>query len=175
MPEPPDLKAILKKLADHQVEFILIGALSAVLQGAPISTFDVDIVHRRTPENLQRLVAALEDLDAYYRERRDRKVKPTLSHLAGPGHNLLATRLGPLDVLGAISDDRDYDSLLPDSHLVPIDEQNLRVLNLRTVIAMKEKAGRDKDIMALSVLKRTLEISEAQADQSSGPADSSLP
>ena len=96
----PNFLEILRVLTHYQVDFIVVGGVCAVLQGAPITTFDLDIVHSRKPENLDRLITALEALEAYYRVRHDLKLKPTLSHLSSPGHQLLMTRYGPLDVLG---------------------------------------------------------------------------
>ena len=47
MPSPSgnNLTEIILRLADAGVEFVLVGGLAAVAQGAPITTFDVDIVH----------------------------------------------------------------------------------------------------------------------------------
>ena len=42
-----DLLVLLKTLIWHEVEFIVVGGVGAVLQGAPLSTFDLDIVHLR--------------------------------------------------------------------------------------------------------------------------------
>jgi hypothetical protein len=56
MPDPePDYEAILRVLAEHRADFIVIGGVSAVLQGTPITTFDLDVVHSRAPENLDLL------------------------------------------------------------------------------------------------------------------------
>src|SRR5262245_47380920 len=97
-----DFWEALQVLADHKVDCIVVGGVGAVLQGAPINTFDLDIVHSRTPENLDRLLAALQDLDAYYRGQGTRVIRPGRSHVASPGHQLLTTRTGPLDLLGTI-------------------------------------------------------------------------
>jgi hypothetical protein len=35
---------------------VVIGGMAGVLHGAPIATKDLDIVHRRTPENVGRLL-----------------------------------------------------------------------------------------------------------------------
>lgn len=70
-------------LAGHEVELVVVGVLSAVMQGAPVTTFDVDVVHRRTTENVERLLLALADLDAIYRGD-ERRLRPTASHLIGP-------------------------------------------------------------------------------------------
>ena len=58
----------LATLARHGVEFVVVGGVAAVLNGAPISTFDLDIVHARSEENLDRLLAALTELDARDRD-----------------------------------------------------------------------------------------------------------
>lgn len=41
------LVALLHALAESQSEFIVVGGLAAVLRGAPLQTYDVDIVHAR--------------------------------------------------------------------------------------------------------------------------------
>jgi hypothetical protein len=50
VPSGIDFLAILRSLAQHEVEFIVVGGISAVLQGAPIATFDLDVVHSRSSE-----------------------------------------------------------------------------------------------------------------------------
>ena len=74
-----------------------------MLHGAPVATFDLDVVHARDRENIARLLAALEKLEAVYRADE--------SHLAGPGHQLLLTKFGPLDVLGMIGNSRTWEDL----------------------------------------------------------------
>ena len=98
--------AILLVLADHGVEFVVVGGVSAVLQGAPLVTSDLDVVHSRAERNIERLLQALEDLDAHYRTQPERRLAPNASHLRTAGHQLLATRFGPLDLLGEIGADR---------------------------------------------------------------------
>lgn len=43
----PSFRAALDVLARHRVDFVVVGGVAAVLNGAPISTFDLDIVHAR--------------------------------------------------------------------------------------------------------------------------------
>ena len=52
----PNLKTLLECLASSDVELVVVGMPAAVAQGAPVTTHDADIVHRRTPENVVRLV-----------------------------------------------------------------------------------------------------------------------
>ena len=97
-----DFARILECLARHKVDFVLVGGVAAVLHGADINTFDLDIVQSREPGNLSRLLIALQELDAIYRMQPARRLQPNASHLSSPGHHLLMTRYGPLDVLGTI-------------------------------------------------------------------------
>lgn len=53
---------VIARLTQAQVEFIIVGGVSAVLQGVPIVTKDLDLCYRRTPANLARLARALAPL-----------------------------------------------------------------------------------------------------------------
>ncbi len=146
-------------LVGHHVEFIIVGGVAAVLAGAPISTFDLDIVHARDADNLDRLMEALSDLDARYRDPSGRVLRPELAALSGTGRHLLMTRCGPLDVLGMIGASQDHAALLADSVTVSIGEMTVRVLGLAALIRTEEAAARDKDRAVLPILRRTLEES----------------
>jgi hypothetical protein len=98
--------------------------------------------------------AALEELDAHYRERR--KLRPTPDALCGPGHHLLMTRFGPLDVLGTIGKGRDFHVLLPHSRRRVLGGTPLRVLDLETQIAVKKELNFAKDRAVIPILKATL-------------------
>jgi len=151
------LTSILGVLLDEGVEFVLVGALAAVAQGAPLTTHDVDIVHARTPVNLDRLMAALTKVNSRYRGRAaDSPLPPDRVALAGKGHSLLTTDLGPLDYLGAIEEGRDYETLVPLSVVVDLDGHQLRFLGLQTIVALKRKSTSPKDRLALPVLEATL-------------------
>jgi predicted nucleotidyltransferase len=162
MPTPIcDFRLILETLTEHQVDFIVVGGVCAVLQGAPVNTFDLDVVHSRAAENVERLLSDLQALDAYFREHGERRLRPDRSHLSSPGHQLLMTRAGPLDLLGVIGNDRGYEELLPHSRNVAIRESlQVRLLDLATLIAVKEETKREKDEATLAILWRTLEEKE---------------
>ena len=157
MAESRDLTSILDILLAEQVSFVLVGALAAVAQGAPLMTQDVDIVHARTPENLDRLMTALGKLNARYRGRpADNPLPPDRRALATTGHSSLMTDLGPLDCLGAIEGERDFDVLVPLSVEVDLNGRRLRVLGLETIVAIKRVSQHQKDRLALPVLEATL-------------------
>jgi predicted nucleotidyltransferase len=154
----PEFFDILQLLADHGVDFIVVGNVSAVLHGAPVNTFDLDLVHSRDPANIERLLVVLQKLGAYFRESPERHIQPDASHLLSPGHQLLLTRLGPLDLLGTVGKDLSYEGLLNRTTVLEVSGNlRIRVLNLETLIELKEAVGRDKDKAVLHILRRTLE------------------
>ncbi len=52
---------VFKSLHDHQVKYVVIGGIAAVLYGVPRVTFDVDILIEATPDNAAKLLLALEE------------------------------------------------------------------------------------------------------------------
>jgi hypothetical protein len=66
MPETK-LIATLRSLHAGKVEFVLVGGLAAVLHGAPIQTYDVDLVYSLEAAGVDRLLVVLESMDAIFR------------------------------------------------------------------------------------------------------------
>jgi hypothetical protein len=68
----PGREAILQVLERHEVDYVVIGGAAAQARGWPEHTEDLDVTPERSPGNLARLAAAMEELDAGFRvdERR---------------------------------------------------------------------------------------------------------
>ena len=151
-----DLSALLKGLNEAGVEFIVVGGMAAVVQGAPITTFDLDIVHRRTDENIKRLIAYLKSVDAYLRRPDEKLIRPHERDLTPEGHLLLTTCMGPLDILGAIEKNLGYDDLKPNSVEIRFHGQKVYVLGLETIVDLKRESRDSKDLYRLPILEETL-------------------
>ncbi len=152
----------LRVLVVHGVEFIVVGGVAAVFEGAPIVTLDLDIVYRQSLENNARLATALEEINALYDDPAGRRIVPDVAKLATIKVHLLLTDLGGLDVLRSIADEQTYEDLLARTGEYEVEGMRLRVLNLETVIESKEFANRDKDRAVLPILRRTLELKDSQ-------------
>ncbi len=153
-----DFPSILRALVEHAVDFIVVGGVGAVLQGAPVSTFDLDIVHSRAEDNIQRVLKALAALDAYYRMQPERRIRPDASHLSSAGHQLLMTKYGPLDVLGVIGRSQGYEELLAHVNLMQVGAGlAVQVLDLAKLIEVKSETAGEKDLGTLPILRKTLE------------------
>lgn len=154
----PEFADLLEVLATHGVDHIVVGGVAAALEGVPISTFDTDVLVERSAANLARVLEALGELEALYRDPAGRRIEPTAERLGGLGHQRFITRFGHLDVLGTIGDQRTYEELLPRSRAFQLRGKEVRVLDLEAVIQSKEEAGRERDRAVLPVLREALKL-----------------
>jgi hypothetical protein len=155
---------VLQALFDAGVEFVVVGELSAALNRVPVSMFGIEIVYRRTAENVDRIMPVLESLDAVYRIQPERRLRPGRPALMSAGHQNLLTKHGPLDLLGAIGNDLGYEELVPRSTEILIAEGvRVRILNLETLIEVKEQLNGEKDRAMLPLLRQVLEENKRKA------------
>lgn len=156
IPTNADLSAILESLLKADIKFILVGGLAAVIQGAPVATLDVDIVHERSEENIHRLFTFLKSVNAIYRRPDDKIIAPTKDDFSGIVHALFNTRMGPLDVLAVIEEGKTYEDLIDHTVKINFRGHAIHVLNLETLIALKRTSGNPKHKQQLFVLEETL-------------------
>jgi hypothetical protein len=81
MDASPKFAGILQVLCRHQVEFILVGGVAAILEGAPVSTLDLDIVVQPTPADRRHLLDALQEMHARYLDPAGRHIVPDAGRL----------------------------------------------------------------------------------------------
>jgi predicted nucleotidyltransferase len=55
------LKDVFASFQEHDVKYLVIGGIAAVVYGVPRATFDLELLIEATPENAQRLLDALLD------------------------------------------------------------------------------------------------------------------
>ena len=149
-----DFEGLLSTLERNRVEFIVVGGAAAIAHGSARFTQDLDVVYRRSPENLDRLVAALQDLAPYLRGAPPGLPfvwdRATLSH----GLNFtLETSLGLIDLLGEIPGGGTYEDLVDSSIEFRLFAGTTKCLGLEQLIRAKRAAGRPKDLEALAELE----------------------
>jgi hypothetical protein len=146
---------ILATLLEHGVAFVVVGGLAAQAHGSPSLTGDVDVCFDRATDNLERLVAALADLDATRRdvEAAGPWLPPLDTRTLRAGTTFtLTTRFGDLDLLGAPDPGLDYASLVARAVTTSVEGRPLAIASLDDLIAMKRAAGRPKDRIELEIL-----------------------
>ncbi len=161
---------VIARLTQAQVEFVVVGGVSAVLQGAPIVTVDLDVCYRRSPENIARLAAALQPL-----QPRLRGLPPELPATFDERSLLFGTNFTleigseSLDLLGEMSAIGGYEQVIDQADEMLVAGSRVRVLSLAQLIVTKEAAGRPKDLAVLPALKATLEVQQKQESSSHEP------
>jgi hypothetical protein len=143
----------------HGVRYVLIGGLAAVLHGSPLPTLDADICPDKDRENLERLAAALDELDARIRtpEANEGVRFPRDAAFLGRMALLnLTTRAGDLDLAFSPAGTGGFADLIGRSTPMVIRGVTVRVAALEDVIRSKEAANRPKDQRTLPVLNQLL-------------------
>jgi hypothetical protein len=135
--------------------------MAAILHGSARVTFDVALVYSRTPENIERLTAALAPHRAYLRD-----APPNLRFswdaqtIRSSLNFTLTTSLGDVDLFGELAGGEPYNDLLAHSFDVEAFGVCFKCIDLPTLIRIKETAGRAKDRAAIVELRVLLEESE---------------
>jgi len=100
-PPPTDFEALLRLFAANGVEVIVVGGFAGNLHGSARATFDLDVVYRRTNENLERLITCLKPYQPYLRGAPPGLPFQFDAETLQKGLNFtFTTRLGDLDLLG---------------------------------------------------------------------------
>jgi hypothetical protein len=157
---PFDPERLIRVLTQHRVKFVLIGALAARLHGFPRLTADADITPAGDKQNLERLAAALEDLDAkVYTESLPAGLAFDRSAAALARARMwnLVTTAGRLDIAFLPAGTAGYDDLAKGAEKFEAFGVRFLASSLDDIIRSKEAAGREKDaddVLILRELKR---------------------
>lgn len=153
-----DFNALLRLLTENQVEFIIVGGAAATAHGSARLTLDLDIVYKRSSENIARIVNALRPIKPYLRGAPPGLPFDWSVETIAKGLNFtLITTLGALDLLGEIVGGGGYDQLFPEIIEVEIAGVNCLCLNLERLIKVKRAAGRPKDLETVAELQQILD------------------
>ncbi len=162
---PQNDKAILSRLKEQKVEFVIIGGVCGVLHGASLVTLDLDICCHFSRENLRRLEAAVKDLHPRHRLTANKLPFELTEHLCDTLKNVyLNTDLGVLDCLSEVLGVGGYEEVLLRSIPHSLSYGEFRILNLDALIAAKSAVGRGKDLDAVKLLMAIKERT-AQRDE----------
>lgn len=140
----------------HGVQYVLIGGVASRLHGSVRKTGDVDICPAPDEGNAQRLVRALQELEARIYVSPDTPALPFSADarsLRTMGIINLLTRFGRLDILWEPPGSSGYDDLRADAVELEVLGHEVAVASIDGLIRMKGAAGRPKDLETIADLE----------------------
>jgi hypothetical protein len=145
------LVMLLRALATHQLEAIIVGSMAGALQGAPVMTQDIDLLIRDTPLAREKLEKVAASIGA----GRPIALFPLSKVLA-----LLGSRVSVDVLFDEISGRLTFVSLRARSVAIAVGSETAVVACLADVIVSKTAAGRAKDLAQLPILNATLQLKQ---------------
>jgi predicted nucleotidyltransferase len=150
-----DLKALLKTLLEHEIEFVLVGGFAATVHGSTLVTQDIDICAAITDEQIAKLRDALKDLNPRHRMNRAANLS-FLDHpksAQGVNNIYLETDLGVLDILSQTQPAGDFKEIRSRAVEIPLYGYKCQVISIDDLIQIKESMKRPKDLQTAQELR----------------------
>ena len=148
--QPLRVGPIFDALTRNAVDFVVVGGLAGNAQGSSYPTFDLDIAYSREEANLERLAAALRELEVTLTNAPpDLPFQVDATSLRNGANFTFDTPFGRFDVLGDIEGIKSYAELLASSASAEIENHDVKVASIDHLISMKRAAGRVKDRLML--------------------------
>jgi len=153
-PQPLRLRALLERLREAEVDFVLVGGLAVNAWGYLRATRDIDLVPNPSRENLARLDALLVELGGKV-EVGERLLESGAikTFLRTGDRTLVLTDLGRIDVLQGLPQVPGFSSLDGRASQVEIDGLTVKVCSLDDLLAMKRASDRPRDREDLDALE----------------------
>lgn len=155
MPEadaPLDAERILRVLDEHEVDYVLIGGLAVQTHGHVRTTNDADLIPAPTPDNLERLAAALRALGARVLNEGKEEVEIDARMLPQATIWQFATRDGGIDVMHEVPGGQSYAELREGALEVNLGDVEVPVVGLDDLIRMKLARARPVDLADVASL-----------------------
>jgi hypothetical protein len=149
----PSFEKLLARLADGEVQFIVVGGVAVTLHGYVRLTEDVDILIEPSEENVSRLLAALADFgQGFARELST----ADFTDDEGAIRIVEESEQSQLDVFTRMSGLR-FADLIGDADSFDLGNRPIRYASKAALIRLKGNSSRDKDRIDAAALHRLLE------------------
>jgi hypothetical protein len=164
-PERPlDLGELFRTLAEHGVDYLVIGGVAAQVHGRRRTTKDLDVTPAPDPENFERLAAALVALEAHPAELGESAPAPTAEQLhVASIVPPLATQHGELHILNDVPGAADYAAMRMRALESELAGTAVQIVSVDDLVRMKRAAGRPSDLEDVEALL-TVARREVQRD-----------
>ena len=149
-----DLRGLLRRLHEHDVDYVLFGALAMVFYGYVRNTEDLDIAIDPEPDNLDRVTEWLRSIDAMLKLNPSRPFGARERWSMQKGSNAtVVTSLGQVDVVQQLPGMPEWPQLIAEAELYEIEGMRVRVMNRRTLIELKRLRGSNQDLADIEAIE----------------------
>ncbi len=164
-PERPlDLGELFRTLAEHRVDYLVIGGVAAQVHGRRRTTKDLDVTPAPDPKNFERLAAALIALEAHPAGLGESAPTPTAEQLnVASIVPPLATQHGELHILNDVPGAADYAAMRTRALESELAGTAVQIVSVDDLVRMKRAAGRPSDLEDVEALL-TVARREARRD-----------
>lgn len=162
-----DPEHILKVLALHQVEYVLIGALAGRLQGFPRMTADADITPSSKPDNVEKLAAALRQLNArIFTENTPKGLSFDCSAETLRQAEMwnLTTSAGRIDIAFVPAGTTGFQDLKENAIQFQVYGIDLWVADLKDIVRSKKASNRPQDRQDIIILNEIIKRNESKKE-----------
>jgi hypothetical protein len=149
---PLDAERILAVLAEHAVDYVIVGGLAVQTHGHVRTTIDIDVYPRPDPSNLARLAEALNALDARVLNPGSEGMHIDAATLPRATMWQFATPHGAIDVLHDAPGAPPYHALRERALEIQLGDLRLAVAGRDDLISMQRASARPVDLDDLAAL-----------------------
>lgn len=149
---PLDAERILEVLAEHTVEYVIVGGLAVQAHGHVRTTVDIDVFPSPDRSNLERLADALNALDARILNPGSEQLKIDAILLPRTTLWQFATPHGAIDVLHDAPGAPPYGDLRDRAFEIRLGKLKLAVAGRDDLVGMKRASGRSVDLEDIAAL-----------------------
>ena len=153
------LLQLMRAVEQVRLDVIVVGNAAAALHGVPVTTQDIDLFVRDTPQNaekIQQLLAALgEPVQA------SRPFEPVSRMIRIEGLPV------DIDLVFELSSHEKFEAVARRSLLHTIEGVPIRLAAMDDIIAAKRAAGRPKDLAVLPLLEQFVRVQRELKDNDS--------
>lgn len=144
-----DFLDFLSTLIEHEVEFVVVGAHAMAAHGVPRATGDMDVLVRPEVRNARKLIEALVSfgapVDAHGVSAADFEREGNVYQMGLPPRRI--------DVLTSVSG-LSFEEVWATRTTVKIAGIEVSIIGIQALVANKEAAGRDKDLVDAKLLRQ---------------------
>jgi hypothetical protein len=154
-----DLRALLRGLHEHEVQYVVLGAMAMLFYGYVRNTEDLDVAIAPDEENLDRVAEWLISLHAVLKLKPSRRFGPREKWGMQRGSNAtVLTAVGQIDVVQHLPGLPPWPTVRDEAEVYEIEGLRVPVINRRTLIELKRRRGSHLDLADIEAIEQLSDL-----------------